>query len=258
MPPSDAGDQRAHVEGKDRLVLQAFGHVAADDALGQALGDGRLADARLADEHGVVLGLAREDADHVADLAVAADDRVELVFAGAFDKVRAVFGKRVVGALGVVAGDGRGLDLRQLRGEGALRDAVIGEDALDGGGGGGKEADHQMFDGDILVAHAPGGLFRGVQRAVGLRREIDLRPGADLRQRGDRGVQLREQLVAVHAHPAEQRGDQPPVLVDERVKQMLRRDGAVVALLRHGLGGVEGLEAFLRKVLSVHGNTPIQ
>ena len=40
------GDQRAHVEREDRLVAQSFGHVAAHDALGQALDDGRLADAR--------------------------------------------------------------------------------------------------------------------------------------------------------------------------------------------------------------------
>ena len=40
------------------LVLQALGHVALDDALGEALDDGGLADAGLADEHRVVLGAA--------------------------------------------------------------------------------------------------------------------------------------------------------------------------------------------------------
>ena len=64
-----------------RLVLQPFGHVAADDALGQALDDGRLADARLADQHRVVLGAPRQHLDDAADLLVAADDRVELALA---------------------------------------------------------------------------------------------------------------------------------------------------------------------------------
>ena len=50
------GDQRAHVERDDALVLQPLGHVAADDALGQPFDDGRLADAGLADQHRVVLG----------------------------------------------------------------------------------------------------------------------------------------------------------------------------------------------------------
>ena len=38
-----AGDQRAHVERHDALVLQPLGHVAADDALGQPLDDRGLA-----------------------------------------------------------------------------------------------------------------------------------------------------------------------------------------------------------------------
>ena len=64
-----AGDQRAHVEREDRLVLQPLGHVAAHDALGEPLDDRRLADAGVADQHRVVLGLAREDLDHAPDLA---------------------------------------------------------------------------------------------------------------------------------------------------------------------------------------------
>ena len=77
-----AGDQRAHVERDDALVLQALGHVAADDALGQAFDDGGLADARLADQHGVVLGAPRQHLDDAADLFVAADDRIELALRG--------------------------------------------------------------------------------------------------------------------------------------------------------------------------------
>ena len=51
-----AGDERAQVERDDALVLEPLGHVAAHDALGEALDDGRLADAGLADQHRVVLG----------------------------------------------------------------------------------------------------------------------------------------------------------------------------------------------------------
>ena len=73
-----AGDEQAHVEGDDAAVLQALRHVALDDAQGEAFDDGRLADARLADEHGVVLRAAREDLNDAADFLVAADDRIEL------------------------------------------------------------------------------------------------------------------------------------------------------------------------------------
>ena len=97
-----AGQQRAHVEGEDGFVLEPLGHVAAQDALRQALDNGGLAHARLPDEHGVVLGLARQDADGAADLVVAADDGVELALSRLLHEVDAVFLQRLVGALGIV------------------------------------------------------------------------------------------------------------------------------------------------------------
>ena len=54
----------------------------ADDALREALRDGGLADARLADERGVVLGPPRQDLDDALDLLLAPDDRVELAGPG--------------------------------------------------------------------------------------------------------------------------------------------------------------------------------
>ena len=54
-----AGNELAHVERIDLLVAQVLGHVAAYDSLRQAFHDGGLAGARLADEHGVVLGSPR-------------------------------------------------------------------------------------------------------------------------------------------------------------------------------------------------------
>ena len=50
-----AGDERADVERQDALVEQRLGDVAVDDPVGQTFGDGRLADAGLADEGRVVL-----------------------------------------------------------------------------------------------------------------------------------------------------------------------------------------------------------
>ena len=53
-----AGQQRAHVQRVDVGVGQDFGHVFLGDAPGQAFGDGRLADAGLADQQRVVLAPA--------------------------------------------------------------------------------------------------------------------------------------------------------------------------------------------------------
>src|SRR4051794_64416 len=55
-PVLRAGYQRADVERDHAAVTQRLGDVARDDPLSEALGDGRLADARLADQHRVVLG----------------------------------------------------------------------------------------------------------------------------------------------------------------------------------------------------------
>ena len=53
-PVLGSGDEGAHVQGEDGLVLEVLGHVAPDDPLGQPLGNGGFAHAGLADEHGVV------------------------------------------------------------------------------------------------------------------------------------------------------------------------------------------------------------
>ena len=70
-----ARDQRAEIERQQLLVLQAFRHVAIDDAQRQALDDRGLADAGLADQHGIVLGAAGQHLDGAADFLVAADHR---------------------------------------------------------------------------------------------------------------------------------------------------------------------------------------
>ena len=85
----------------DALVLERLGDVALDDALGEALDDRGLADARLADEHGVVLGAAGEDLDDAAHLVVAADHGVELALAGELGQVAAVLLEGLVAVLGV-------------------------------------------------------------------------------------------------------------------------------------------------------------
>src|SRR5207249_5144542 len=98
------GDERAEVERDDALVLEGLGHVAADDALGEPLDDGGLADSGLADQDRVVLGPSREDLHHPADLVVAADDRVEPAGARLGGEVAAVLLERLVGARGIARG----------------------------------------------------------------------------------------------------------------------------------------------------------
>ena len=76
-----AGDEGAEVERVQLLLVERVGDVVVDDLLGEALDDRRLADARLADQHRVVLGAAAEDLHDPLELAAATDDRVELALA---------------------------------------------------------------------------------------------------------------------------------------------------------------------------------
>ena len=100
-----AGDHGAQVDRDQALVLQLVGHVAAHDALGEAFHDGGLADARLADQHGVVLGAAAEHLHHAADLIVAADHRVELALPRGFRQVVGIALERLVLGFGILVGD---------------------------------------------------------------------------------------------------------------------------------------------------------
>ncbi|KAF5029070.1 hypothetical protein DSECCO2_652460 [anaerobic digester metagenome] len=98
-------DQRAHIQRKNCLVAQRFRHVATYDALGKPLRNGGFADARLADEAGVILGFARENADDVSDFVVPPNYGIQFVLAGALHQVIAVFFQRFISCLGVVGGD---------------------------------------------------------------------------------------------------------------------------------------------------------
>ncbi len=91
-----AGEQRAHVERVDRRFRQHLRHVALDDALGEALGDGGLADAGLADIERVVLGAAAEDLDRALDLVLAPDQRVDLAGGRLLVEVDAIGRERVL------------------------------------------------------------------------------------------------------------------------------------------------------------------
>jgi hypothetical protein len=95
----------AQVERDDALVAQQLGHIAGDDAARQSLDDGGLAHARLADQHRVVLGAARQHLDHAANLFIPPDDRIELPSPRKFRQVLGVTLQGLVFAFRVLIGD---------------------------------------------------------------------------------------------------------------------------------------------------------
>ena len=73
-----AREQRPHVEREDRGLGQHRRRLAVDDLARQPLGDGRLADAGIADQQGVVLPPPAEDLDTPLDLEITADQRIHV------------------------------------------------------------------------------------------------------------------------------------------------------------------------------------
>ena len=172
-----AGHQGAQVQGHHPLVVQALGHVAAHDALGQAFDDGRLADAGLADQHRVVLGAPGEHLDDAADLLVAADHRVELALAGGIGQVAAVLLQGLVGGFGVLAGHALAAsDAGERLHDGRAVHPMLGQDL--GGVAGGcllHDGQQQVLGRDVLVVQPLGNGMSTGQDVAGLVREAQLR-----------------------------------------------------------------------------------
>src|SRR5579885_650743 len=168
-----AGDERAHVEREDALVLQALGHLAVDDALRQALDDRSLADAGLADQHRIVLGAPLQDLDGPADLIVAADDRIELPGGGAGRQVDGVLLQRLPALLGACVGDflpaPHLIDGLLHR---AAHDAGLAENAREIAVLEGRE--HEELAGDELIAPLLRQLVGDVEHAVQVIGDVDL------------------------------------------------------------------------------------
>ena len=101
-PELGPGHQPAHVQRHHPLVVQRVGNVVADDLAGQALGDGGLAHAGLADEHRVVLGAPGQGLHHLADFLLPAHHRVQLANAGQLGEVHAVLFQGAVTLLGIL------------------------------------------------------------------------------------------------------------------------------------------------------------
>ncbi len=125
-----SGEQSAHVELKNGGVGQHLGHVAHDDAARETLGDGGLADARIAHEQRVVLLAAAQHLDGALDLGPAADQRIDAAGARLLIQVDAIDLERIGAALLVVAALDRGSVLidtahgARLGHAGTLGDAV--------------------------------------------------------------------------------------------------------------------------------------
>ncbi len=250
-----AGDQRAHVQRQELLVLQGLRHVAVDDAQGQALDDGGLADARFPDQHGIVLGAPRQHLDGAADLLVAADHRVELLVPGGLGQVAGVALQRVVaflgrGAIGGAAfayGLGGGVQpsgrhARLLQRFGG-RAAFLGD---------GRE---QALGGDEGVAEGLGFLLGLGEHTGGLRLQKELAVAAlHLGGLGQQGLGLERGGVRPPAGGLDQLTGQAVLLLEQHLEQVLGAKLLMLAAQGQRLRRLHGLFGAVRIEIDVHSH----
>ena len=255
-----AGHERADVEGEDALVQQDVRHVAGHDPMREALRDGRLADARLADERRVVLRLAAEDLDDPLDLLLAADDRIELVGAGGLREVDAerVDGGGLAGALRLLRGTG-GRALRQDA-DHLVADLVqVHAETLEHACGDplafADEAEQQVLRADVVVTEATRLVDRQFDHALRARGQPDLAHDRTVTAADDEldgSAHLRELDVHVLEHA---RGN-TLALADEAQEQMLRADVVVVEPLRFVLSKRQDLASAVRELVEAIHRIP--
>ena len=86
-PVARPGDQRPQVEGVDLFPVQRLRDFAGDDPLGKTLDDRGLANPRLTDQHGIVLGSPRQNLHDPFYLPQSTNHRIELAVASHLGEV---------------------------------------------------------------------------------------------------------------------------------------------------------------------------
>ncbi len=168
-----AGDDQGDVEGEDALVGEEVRDVAVDDLLRQPFDDGGLADARLADQHRVVLGAAAQHLLDPLELDVPPDQRIELRFHGRFGQVAAELREQRR-----FLDPGQGRLLVEQRDD-VLPDGIQAHAFFHQDGGGhrplfAQDPEQEVLGADVVVEQ-PIGLFRGeLEDPLGFRAERDL------------------------------------------------------------------------------------
>ena len=226
-----AGDDQRDVEREEPLVGEEVRDVAVDDLLRQPLDDGRLADARLADEHGVVLRAPAEHLLDALDLDVAADQRIELVLHRRFGEVAAELGEQrrflharqrrlLVEQRDDVLADG--VEAHPLFHEDRRRDRALFA----------QDAEQQVLGADVVVQEPVGFFGRELEDALGFRAEGNLDRGRDLLAEHGAALDFLADAFEGQVRPGENPARQPLALADQSQQQVLGLDRNAAELAR--------------------------
>ena len=260
-----ARDERRQVERVDLLALQQLGDVGVGDPLRESLDDGGLADAGLADEHGVVLRAAGQDLHDPLDLGLATDDRVELALGGELGQVATELVQQLRGLLALAgaggalgaaagaalaaAGTGQHPDdlVADLLGVGVEVEQDARRDALVLA----HQPEQDVLGADVVVAQAQRLAQRQLQHLLGARRERDL-AGGDLLTGADDPDDLRPDALDGDIQRLEHPSREALLLAEQPQQDVLGADVVVLEGPRLFLSQDDHLAGSLCKSLE-HG-----
>jgi hypothetical protein len=254
-----ARDQRAHVEPDDRLVLEPLGHVAAHDALRQALHDGGFTDPRLTNQDGVVLRATRQHLDHPTNLFVAADDRIELALLGQSRQIPAITLERLVLALRILVGHALAATNRRQRFEDAIprQSELLEQPGGRGAAGLAGQGDEQVLRADVLVLQPLGFGFCQIDDELQSRRDRGRRATVYLRLLRGELPRVTRNGRRIELQFAKQCRDDAVFLLDQCDEQMFRLDLWMVVALGQLLGCQHGGLRLFGKSIEIHGSTVV-
>ena len=242
-----AGEHRSQVERHDALVLERFRHVARNDALRQAFDDGRLAHARLADQHRIILGAPRKHLHHAANFFIAADHGIEFAAPRLLVQVARITLQRLVLRFRILVGNAlRSSNRGERLQDGVVRRAVTRQQllrriALQTG-----QRQQHVLGRNVFVLEGVGFLERLLQNLIDRRRHSRrLRAAAarDFRQLLNFFVEVAEHRLRPDADFFEHRRNDAFAVLDQRGQQMERSKFRIAVL---GRELVRALDGFLR------------
>ena len=258
-PVFRTGDQRAHVEGDDLLVLETFGHVLADDALREALDDRGLPDARFTYKDRVVLRPPREHLNDAPNLLVPADDRIQLALARELGQIATVLLECLVGRFRVLTRDAlRSANARQRLQHLVAPDAALLQDLPDGGAPAfAGDREEQVLGADVLVLQPLRFLFRGVGHTTQPAGQADLRSAVRAWKLVQLGANLGCQRCRISVQLANDAWNDAFLLFEEHEQQVLGHYLGMPFAVRELLRAEDRLLRFLCVLVDVHPSRPI-
>ena len=234
-----AGHQCGEIESDNALRAQHFGNVTGNDALREALHDGRLAHARLADQNRIIFRAARENLHHAANFFVSANHRIEFASARELGEVAAVLFQRPVGGFRILRCNAMAAANRRHGLKNCLvGDAVARQKFTRGIAFGGGDAEQDVLGRDVFVLQTLRFFEGALQNFVRLGAEVLFRGSGNFRQALDQFLGFPGELSRRHTQLFEQGRDNAVTLRDQCPEQVDRLDLLLSEARAHFLRGL--------------------